>query len=79
MNYSESILLEIKKIQKDTGFNLFEALSTLCEENDLDVCEIVKNLDSNVIQQLKEIIAENGYVQKSVYKKKVNSLEDWIV
>lgn len=77
MNYSESVLLAIKKIQKETGFNLFESLSSFCEEHDLDVSEVVKQLDSNVIQQLKEVIAENRYVQKSVYRKKTVSLEEW--
>lgn len=70
MTFSENILGHLVLICERDRCNLFEAMTTFCEEKDLDVEEIVDQLDAGAKAQLKAAAIDGRHVRRCIAKPK---------
>ncbi|ASD50422.1 hypothetical protein FDI24_gp141 [Acidovorax phage ACP17] len=65
-SYSEEILSKVIAIAERDRVGLFDACVTYCEEEDLEVEEVVPYLDANAISQLRQSALDLNKVRKCV-------------
>lgn len=65
-SYSEDILSLIVAISVRDAVSLFEAAVTYCEEQDLEIEEMVDYLDSNAKAQIRQSALDTNRVRKCV-------------
>jgi hypothetical protein len=71
---SENIHLEIVSIQKQLKCSFFEAVLEFCQINELEIEDIVKKMDQNMIEKLKQCAIDENMLQKKSREKRPKTL-----